>query len=66
MIGGAVWFSYHNRSKEIHTTKFDAWIKYTQIIVMIACVIFILFAVGHYGPNYGPISDDGGNSYTPY
>ena len=52
MIGGITWTCYHMRMKQTtpHNSKLDKVIETTQVLVMIACVLFVLFAVGHYDP----------------
>ena len=52
IIGGVTWLSYHTRSKESHTTKFDAVIANVQILIIAACIFFVLMAVGHYNPSW--------------
>ena len=51
-IGGLAWVGYHMRmeQKTPHNSKLDKVIETTQMLIMIACVLFVLFAVGHYNP----------------
>ena len=47
IIGGITWMSYKRRAESEQHNEVVATI---QIIIMAACVLFVLFAVGHYNP----------------
>jgi hypothetical protein len=51
-IGGFTWVGHRMRmeQKTPHNSKLDKVIETTQMLIMIACVIFVFFAVGHYDP----------------
>jgi hypothetical protein len=56
-IGGFTWVCHRMRMEQktppfSHSFKLDldTVIETAQVLVMVACVIFVFFAVGHYDP----------------